>query len=79
MLIATGRKMLEDVTPGPIEWGNSLSTRSAKWGVMWRVDFTESLRKLQWYPTRATCWWNSEGGFGMRVDASENKGKLELK
>lgn len=72
------RADMRKITPGLIEWGTELFTRSARWGLIWRADFYEPQRKILIPPTRVVRWTTGDGGIGTLVSGGKN-GKLELK
>jgi hypothetical protein len=47
----------------PIQIGRPLTTRTAKWGLVWRVDFTQSQMKST-LVHRVVCW-RASGGEGI--------------
>lgn len=66
------------MSKGPVAWKDRLLTRSPKWGLVWRADFSDPKGGGQAYPSRVTCWKNDSGEPGMTISGCQHD-KLELK
>jgi hypothetical protein len=63
---------------GPVVWVSQLTTRSPKWGLVWRADFWGPKGQQALWPQRVACWKSDGGQLGMTISGAQHT-KLELK
>ena len=78
-LAEVGRERMAGIVKGRIVWERELFTRSKKWGLIWRADFSEPDRQVPIPPTRVVQWIRADGEVSVLVSSYWGKGALKLR